>query len=221
MIEIPTDRVDLKVRYAGPRGPMPRHLGIWRDVFVSWRDALKAYSQVAGEEGWCYNERPQLGFLSTAIWNVKGVTLAEYPVKKQGWHDRRERYTGRGDLWAHLGDATYAIEAKHREVWIGTPRTAQALDGLLDAAGWDSLRSCEDVHYRAAVCFAPLVASTAVPTESHEGFLGLAETKQIIKGMFDRGFRVDLFPSWTPGVDHSDGAQYVGVTLLVGMDDVV
>ena len=220
MIEISTDRVDLKVRYAGPRGPMPRHLGLWRDVFVSWRDGLEAYSKAARDEGWCYNERPQVGFLSTAIWNVKGVTLAEYPVKKQGYYDRRARYTGRGDLWAHLGDITYAIEAKHKEVRIGTPKTKQALEALLDDAGWDSLRNYEDVHYRAAVSFAPLVASAPLTAETREGFLGLAETRQIIKGMFDRGFRVDLFPSWAPGVVRTDGAQYVGITLLVGMDDV-
>ncbi|MCK6514471.1 hypothetical protein L6R46_05385 [Myxococcota bacterium] len=220
MIELPTERHDLKVRYAGPRGPMPRHLGLWRDVFVSWRDVLEAYSRVAGEEGWRYDERPQLGFLSTAIWNVKGVTLAEYPVTKQGFYDRRKRYPGRGDLRAHLGDTTYAIEAKHRVVRIGTPSTAQTLYGLLDTAGWDSLRNREDVHYRAAVCFAPLVASATIPAETREGFLGLAETQQIIKGMFNRGFRVDLFPSWTQGVVRADGAQYVGVTLLVGMDDV-
>lgn len=220
MIELPTERHDLTVRYAGPPGPRRRHLDLWRDVFVSWRDGLEAYSKAAKDEGWCYNERPQLGFLSTAIWQTKGVTLAEYPVTKQGYYDRRKRYTGRGDLWAHLGEATYAIEAKHREVRIGTPKTKQALDALLDNAGWDSLRSCDGVDYRAAVCFAPLVASATVPAETREGFLGLAETRQIIKGIFERGFRVDLFPSWAPHVDRDEKTRYVGITLLVGMDDV-
>ena len=220
MIELLTERSDLTVRYAGPRGPRPRHLDLWRDVFVYWRDGLEAYSKATKDEGWCYNERPQVGFLSTAIWQAKGVTLAEYPVTKQGWHDRRTRYTGRGDLWAHLGDTTYAIEAKHREVRLGTPKTKQALDDLLDEAGWDSLRSCDEVDYRAAVSFAALVTSAPLTAELREGFLSLAETRQIIKGKFDRGFRVDLFPSWAHNVDRSDGARYVGVTLLVGMDDV-
>ena len=68
--------------------------------------------------------------------------------------------------------------------------------------------------------FAPLVTSAPLTANMREGFLGLADTRQIIKGMFDRGFRVDLFPRWAPSVDRDDNAPCVGVTLLVGMDDV-
>jgi hypothetical protein len=218
MRRLDAGRSDLVVRYAG-QGPIPGKLRPWVDVFVHWRDMLEAYSHAAGDQGWTWNERPQVGFLAAAVWRAGGVALTEYGVTKQALADRRRRCSGRGDLWAQVGGASHLIEAKHKKLRIDTPRTRETLSNLLDNAGWDAVRNLDEVDYRTAVCFVPLLSARTVDDDAWARFLNDAKTQDLIKGVFDRGFRIDLRSGWNHDPEDEGTASYVGITLLVGIDD--
>jgi hypothetical protein len=60
---------------------------------------------------WWHGERPQVGFLSIAAWLNGWAVLEE-------WGTKKERGTGRNDLWIGRGETEFFIEAKHRWCWI-------------------------------------------------------------------------------------------------------
>ena len=49
----------------------------------SWIQVCKRYLVQVDDEPWGYTERPQVGFLAQAAWNVGGVALVEWQTDKR------------------------------------------------------------------------------------------------------------------------------------------
>ena len=102
-------------------------------------------------------ERPQIGFLSAAVWLSRGVAIEEFRSAKTIEHDRK---TGRGDLRFHFREYKFHVEAKYS--------FTKNLDGIdrniskqLNVAARDVRRvRCND-YAKLAICFVvPLIAKS-------------------------------------------------------------
>lgn len=88
-------------------------------VFTQWADLNDRYARVSGGDfSYWHNERPNVGFLSTAVWNCygKSYSLEEYVCpRKRG---RKNRKPGRVDLYFSYRGYYYVCEFKF--AWLRT-----------------------------------------------------------------------------------------------------
>lgn len=81
-----------------------------------WADNMKTYEAKYDSTDsihW-YLERTNIGALASAVWMGGGVAIEEYGSTK----GNEEKYTGRNDLYFHIGDIKAVAEAKL--VWVKT-----------------------------------------------------------------------------------------------------
>lgn len=212
----------LTIDYFGPREQPPAELALWVDVVKLWWKHHRAYLDQAKEAGWAYRERPNVGFLASAIWGVGGVALEEYEDNKKDPSDKRFYYTGRGDLWAKLGKRGYKLEAKHKHVNLQTHGTEKTLCSAADAAGLDSDHLRFDSDYTGGIAF----LSLWLPKERRAEWAELRTThirdddgavQAQLRKYYNYSFRVDAFDGDAP-VDKPSGSAPVGITMLLGLD---
>lgn len=214
----------LTIDYFGPKTALPREFQPWVQVFIRWKNALQSYSGATRgqDEGFAYAERPNVGFLSGAIWMEGGVALQEYKVQKQDPNDRRFHYDGRADFWVKVGTRRYSLEAKHKEVRLDTQGTMGTMLAQLEWAHSDTNRVIEDFDYRGEVAFIPLRA----PSSKSEDFDSFRSThieeqgfEQALTSPDRRLFVVHLFPSWRETPYRWQEWSYLGITVLLGIHD--
>jgi hypothetical protein len=95
------------------------------------------FVQVCGDDYWpyWYGERPQIGFLATAVWLEKGVALEEHSVKRL---KERKFKRGRNDLYINIDKALFECEAKRVSLNLGgntkagAAKVSKALDWAID-----------------------------------------------------------------------------------------
>ena len=85
-------------------------LAALKPLLTEWVAVIRHYiERVDGDLPFWHAERPQVGFLSAAVWRLGGAALEEFGTKKvlDG-----EDYSGRNDLWFILDGLKVWVEAK-------------------------------------------------------------------------------------------------------------
>lgn len=214
----------LTIDYFGPRTELPARYQDWWGVFIEWKNVLHRYSDatytrdLGSDEGWTYGERPQVGFLAAAIWKAGGVAIEEYEAQKKGVDDLRFRYRGRADLWGTVGEYSYSLEAKHKEVRLDTSGTLNTFLGQMTWAGNDVKRVIEHCNCIGAVAFLPLKAPVQMAAEFDALRLAHIDDERFGRmGRPENGrlFVVHLFPTWRTNPYQWEGKAYLGVTVLL------
>lgn len=126
-------------------------LKVWERILDALHDVIDAYEQVTDEACVLWGEQALVSFLTAAVWRVKGVAIAEFVTTKKGKKDRRTRALGRSDLWLQVGDRSFCVEAKRREVSL--PRITGAISGVVAAVDDADNTASKAQHHIVAVTF--------------------------------------------------------------------
>ena len=112
-------------------GPLPD----FNRAFKQWFSVMEKYCKVGSWDDvpWWYNERPLLSLFAAAVWNSGGIALEEYSISKS---HKKERWSGRGDLYVKIKRKQYVIEAK--QVWSPMGARAQKPNAKIEKALFDA-----------------------------------------------------------------------------------
>src|SRR5690242_10685429 len=90
------------------------------ELLSEWIKAQAAYIEAMERDDcpWWYNEIAVTGFLSAAAWRLGGVGLQEYRTHKGRL--KKDRWSGRCDLYTYVGKDAFLFEAKHYRTNIGS-----------------------------------------------------------------------------------------------------
>lgn len=213
---------DLAVRYCGDKPALPPKLEAWPEVFLQWHAVHRRYAVQEGHDvGWWWRERPQVGFLTAAIWMAGGSALQEYRAVRKVAADSDESGLGRADLFASLGGLRYTFEAKHCYVRPDTPGTEKTVASHFAAAEDAVARLDEGYDLEGALLFVGLytkAASVAETQKSVADFRGF-DFGGLRGKTFPHLFQVDLYPSWIQPkrVQNSKDERSPGLTLFLGL----
>jgi len=107
----------------------------FNDAFKQWFLVIQKYCEARAWEDvpWWYNERASLSLFAAAVWNSGGIALEEYSTSKS---HKKERWSGRGDLYVKIKRKQYVIEAK--QVWSPMGTRARRPNGKIEEALFDA-----------------------------------------------------------------------------------
>ncbi|MEA9994896.1 hypothetical protein QN382_19320 [Pseudomonas sp. 10B1] len=175
-----------------------------RPALECWFDCIDRYSQVMGE-GECthwFDERTNLGMLSSAAWMAQMVTLEHAPSKKQQDDGNRSARTG---LFVATSDDSAYIQATQRWPYFGEINLTPA---LLDIVG-DAKKTSYANHLKLGGLFVtPRKIMQSVTVEELEDFVEDLQKQNACAVVW-------YFPYGYRNLHNQEGQYFPGLALLL------
>ena len=116
-------------------------------ILTQWINNINKYSeeQGSGDALYWFNERANVGVLSAAAWQCGYFSLEEYSAEKR-IESKKNKYSGRIDLWISCKNTEYVFEAKQEFVSISQRATKyeEKIERKLKSARKDAVRSRDE-----------------------------------------------------------------------------
>lgn len=214
----------LHVRWWGTEALPPR-FSDWLEVFKLYDGTHFDFYEKTTDLAWWYTERPNISILAGAVWRAGGLAFEEFVGKK----DRgKGKYSGRFDALFSLEDRTFVAEAKHHWLALRSKDRTGVIKAQAKLARKDmrALKKYKGHDYRMALVFtSPTFPSQWADKMPPKLIEHRKDGYAAVRGLFDMGFRVDLYPETElyaeyEGGFNSKGKLHPGITLHMGIEPV-
>lgn len=113
----------------------------WEFLLEEWLFLNEKFCRIYDGEDtiFDYNERPNVGVLSSAAWRCGWLSIEEFSWNKS---INGEKIKGRADLWfTENGDHETFIEAKHCKLSLNSPEFVRGIKNHMDLAYADAINT--------------------------------------------------------------------------------
>ncbi len=206
----------LHVRAWGEERALAAISKTWAQIFKTWHEAIVGYCAHADDCALWYRQRPQVSFLSGAIWRAGGYSLQEFSQTKGRGHSHRT------DVFAWIdGAGDFVAEAEFGWLELESKSLGKELRKHIRAAG-KHLKKTGDglVHqpdYLAALVFRTWTIKVDSTPKVEKAIKKLRKYDKPV-GDFDVLFRADLRLDASKIDIVNGGYSHPGMTLFVGLN---